>query len=117
MIEQINAKGTRIIKTNCWCARYEFGNFAHMNQYWVFDGDTTVNRLEKLEEKDLHKYRVSGIARGERAGKAKLKSSDIPIIRQLLAEGKLLRREIGKMFGVRRGAIRDIQFGKTWAHI
>lgn len=88
------------------------------------NGIKTFNWVENLEwvtrsENCLHAYRVLKITanQGEKNGQAKLKAKDIPIIRQLLKEGNLLHREIGKIFGVRRATIDDIKNGYAWTHI
>jgi hypothetical protein len=53
------------------------------------------------------------MAWGEGHGQAKLKLEDIPKIRAL--KGIMFQREIAEMFGVSRGAIKNILTGKTWA--
>lgn len=86
------------------------------------DGVKANNRPENLEwvtksENNLHKCRVLGKSRGELHNKAKLTNKDLPVIRRLLAEGKLLQREIGELFGVSGATISDIKLGRYWAHI
>ncbi|MBZ9807672.1 HNH endonuclease signature motif containing protein [Mesorhizobium sp. ESP-6-2] len=51
--------------------------------------------------------------RGERQGRSKLTASDVLRIREL--EGKVSRREIAEMFGVRSGAIDKIIWGQRWS--
>lgn len=85
------------------------------------DGVKTHNYPDNLEwlthkENTLHRCRVLGY-RGELAPYAKLANKDIPIIRRLVAEGKLPQRVIGNMFGVSRATIRRIQSGINWAHV
>lgn len=85
------------------------------------NGIKADDKLENLEwvtssENSLHKCRILGY-RGEVHGRAKLKNNDIPVIRRLLAEGKLVQREIGELFGVSRQAIWYIKHGNNWAHI
>lgn len=88
------------------------------------NGNKADNRLKKLgwvtrSENQLHKYRVLGALtlKGEQNGLAKLKDKNIPLIRRLLARGNLPQRAIGGMFGVSRGTIQKIKYGKTWTHI
>lgn len=81
--------------------------------------DNYPDNLEWLTHKEnsLHAYRVLGKGRGEIHCNAKLKNKDIPFIRRLLAEGKLLQREIATMFGVDRTTIGHIKSCNTWGHI
>lgn len=79
------------------------------------------NRKENLEwitrsENKIHAYRVLGrtVLRGENCSWAKLTNKNVISIRQLLAEGKLLQREIGEMFGVSREAITRINTKENW---
>jgi len=66
---------------------------------------------------DHHSRRMpERVARGERAGRAKLTENDISTILSLLALPISLK-EIGARFGVSKGAIREIMRGGTWAHI
>lgn len=51
--------------------------------------------------------------RGERHGCSKLTEADVRNIRQL--KGKLSQTEIGRAFGVSRGAVYEIHAGKNWA--
>ncbi len=51
-----------------------------------------------------------------RNGMAKLHMSDIPKIRQLLAEGRKTQ-EIADLYGVNRSSISHIQRGYTWRHV
>jgi len=53
--------------------------------------------------------------RGEDHGMVILKSAEVEEIRKILSEGKLSQREIGLMYKVSRGCIRDIKIGKSWA--
>lgn len=52
---------------------------------------------------------------GKHGGKLLLK--DVYLIRQLLAKGKLLQREIAAFFEVSEQTINDIKNGYTWTHI
>jgi DNA-binding CsgD family transcriptional regulator len=88
------------------------------------NGDKADNRLIKLEwithkenvRHRFHTLRHFGL-RGGLHNMAKLTDKDIPMIRRLLAEGKLLQREIGELFGVSQPTIADIKTRHTWAHI
>lgn len=87
-------------------------------------GNKADNRLEKLEwvtrsENMLHRFRVLGVQtlKGEVNGRAKLNNKDIPIIRRLLAEGKLTQKAIGEMLGVKQAAISRINSGRAWEHV
>lgn len=86
------------------------------------NGIKSNNELDNLEwlthkENQLHASRVLGIGQGEDNGSAKLRNHDIPVIRRLLAEGKLLQREIGAMFGVNNRIICRIKLRQNWAQI
>lgn len=88
------------------------------------NGIKNDNRLEKLEwvtksENELHKFHILGVqaAKGKQHYMAKLTNKDIPVIRRLLAEGKLLQKEIAKRFRVTQTTISYIKRGKNWAHI
>lgn len=54
--------------------------------------------------------------KGERAGMAKLKNENIPIIREMYKHGKT-RKEIGLRFNVNPTTIYDVIMNKTWKHI
>lgn len=53
---------------------------------------------------------------GEEFSGSKLKNSDIPIIRHLLAS-RMTVREIAGVFGVTEGAINNIKYERCWKHI
>ena len=53
---------------------------------------------------------------GEKNGMAKLKESDIPIIRQLLRDG-ISQYKIAERFNVSRSAIENIKVRNDWNHI
>lgn len=55
--------------------------------------------------------------RGETHVCAKLKDSDIPLIRKLRTEYGLKLKTIALIFGVHRVTINDIFTGRTWTHI
>ncbi len=54
---------------------------------------------------------------GEQIGMSKLKSTDIPVIREMLTTGKYYLWEIGEKFGVKKCAIHAIKQGRAWIHI
>jgi hypothetical protein len=53
---------------------------------------------------------------GKRLGRHKLVEADIPVIRQMLAEGHVCR-VIGERFGVSGGTIQFIKDGRSWKHV
>ena len=53
---------------------------------------------------------------GKRMGRHKLVEADIPVIRQMLAEGHSCR-VIGERFGVSGGNIQCIKEGRSWKHV
>lgn len=54
--------------------------------------------------------------RGSKNGMAKLKESDIPIIRELLKQ-KIPTRKIGQMFNVAKSQIQGINHNRIWKHV
>jgi len=68
-----------------------------------------------LDNKDFLK-RMSIRMRGERCNNAKLKESDIPVIRDLIKQGQSLN-SIGRQYGVSAFCIRCIKYKKTWSHV
>lgn len=54
---------------------------------------------------------------GENNGQAKLTEDEVLQIKRLLASGYHSQSEIGDMFGVSRGAVKQIKTGKTWRHL
>lgn len=54
---------------------------------------------------------------GENNGQAKLTEDEVRQIRRLLAEGHHTQDQIGDMFGVTRGAVKQIKHGKTWRYL
>lgn len=55
--------------------------------------------------------------RGEQKGAARLSEAKVREIKRLLAAGILSRGSIGKMFGVSKSTIRDIDYGLVWAFV
>lgn len=82
------------------------------------------NRLENLEwctgkENIAHSFkngRQPTIFRGESASWHKIKSYQIPDIRNRLKKGETLK-SIGKLYGVSLHTIYSIKSGKNWKHI
>lgn len=62
------------------------------------------------------KTRPWTVNRGEKTGHAKLKSADIPAIRQLLTQG-VPKVRIAERYGVDPSTIIDIDRGRSWQHI
>jgi hypothetical protein len=56
------------------------------------------------------------VATGERNGSSVLFASDIPIIRQRLANGEAVKT-IARGYGVAPSTIRKIRDGKTWRDV
>lgn len=89
-----------------------FGLFVHHidfdrlnNHAWNL---TYVLFLENLRHRNLCK--------GERMHSSKLRTVDIPTIRQFV-RGGMSHAQIGRMFSVSDAAVRDIAHGKTWKHV
>jgi len=62
------------------------------------------------------KGRRKGICNGSQHGRAKLTEADIPVIRDLLAQGEMLKT-IAAQFGVAPETIGDIKHGRHWGHV
>lgn len=56
-------------------------------------------------------------SKGEKHKDAKLKQSDIVLIRKLLANSHITLRRIGELFGVHTATISDIKQGRSWIHV
>jgi hypothetical protein len=54
---------------------------------------------------------------GVNNGQAVLKEHEVLQIMGLLEEGNLTQDEIGRLFGVSRGAVKQIKLGKTWTYL
>lgn len=87
------------------------------------DGDSTNNDVSNLywgtqseNSRDAirHGTHPGFKNRGENNHMAKLKKTDIFLIRKLIENSKLSKCKIGELFGVSRGAIRKIAEGKSW---
>jgi predicted DNA-binding protein (UPF0251 family) len=56
------------------------------------------------------------VVKGEKQKAAKLKDSDIPEIRRMLASG-LRKKDIAQHFGIAKQTLHRIQTGKGWKHV
>ncbi|MCW0032043.1 HNH endonuclease [Burkholderia pseudomallei] len=91
----------------------------HEIAHW--EGNTQNNRLGNLRyatpiENAADKHRHGRTVRGEAVHTAKLRESDIPLIRAAMAKG-LSQRAVAAAFGVSKHAIYLIGSGKTWKHV
>lgn len=81
----------------------------------------TVDNLEWVTQKENAEHAVKeglyNSAKGDTHCCAKLTTSDIHEIRDLLRYTKFYQREIGEFYGVGKGTIGDIKRGKNWKHI
>ncbi len=85
------------------------------------DHDTANNALVNLrwgthQENVEQTVRKGRNPRGSRFGHAKLHERDIPVIRQLVAQG-IPQHKIGARFGVVQSLISAIVRGKIWTHV
>lgn len=91
------------------------GEVNHLN------GNKSDNRLENLEITDhrgnqIHAYYVlnrRNLPRGSKHSKAKLHETDIPVIRQLFAQGASYKT-IENLFHVTSKTLANIKFFRTW---
>jgi len=75
---------------------------------------TPQDNVDDMRIKNRDSY---GANFGENNGQAILVEEAVIEIKQLLAEGRYNQAQIGKMFGVTRGAIKQIKYGRTWKHL
>lgn len=82
------------------------------------DSHGSHTKPERVARGDRHGRRVhpETILRGERSPNAKLSTEQVRQIR-LLRKGGLSQDKVAIHFGVSRGAIKDIDSGKTWKYI
>ena len=90
----------------------------HHAAHW--DGDSLNNRLENLrwatpQENINDRERHGRTSRGEHRYNSRLKNTDIPKIRALIAGGHTLRN-IGDRFSVAKHVIFDIKRRRSWTH-
>lgn len=86
---------------------------SHMN------GDQLDNRLENLcwetrQDNIRRKEQHGTLIYGSRHKCAKLKEHQIPVIRKLIAEGRLQFKQIAEQFGVSATIINNIDKGRAW---
>ena len=87
------------------------------------DGDKFNPNIENLEwvtksENEKHAFKL-GLKnnKGENCSKAKLKESEVLLIKKLLKYGYVSQRYIAKMFKVSQSAICDINRKRRWSHL
>lgn len=73
-------------------------------------------RWGTLAENCLDKIRLGEMPRGENHSRAKLKNTDIPVIRALRRQG-FSQQAISSQFGVSQVAIGRILLGHTWKYV
>ena len=88
-------------------------NRACCNPDHLFLG-TYQDNVDDMVEKGRDSY---GQNIGENNGQAILTTDEVYQIRKLLAENRYTQGEIGAMFGVGRGAVKQIKLGYTWKHL
>jgi len=86
-----------------------------------YDGNRLNNRLDNLrwdtpEANIQDKHRHDRVVRGSRSGRAKLTEGDIPVVRQLRAEGASYG-EIAAAYGLTRATVIALLKGRTWNHV
>lgn len=85
------------------------------------DGDKHNNHASNLrwatrKENNDDRFGHGTVLKGEQIAVSKLRKSDIPKIRRLLAGG-LYQREIADMYGVSRRCIGKVKTGASWNHV
>jgi hypothetical protein len=86
------------------------------------DGNKLNNCAENLEwvspcENLKHAYDTGLMShKGEKNSRAKLKNSDIPVIRDRIKSGEMLKT-IANDYGVHYSIISGIMYGKIWMHV
>lgn len=113
---EAGSKNVHILVLNAFVGPCPAG---HEGCHW--DDIGTNNALMNLRwatrSDNLHDaVRNGGKLVGERHQGAKLRNSDVPVIRVLLKD-KVSSEEIGRRYGVSGGTIRQIRRGRTWASV
>ena len=85
------------------------------------DGDRQNNNYNNLswgtrKDNERDKIRHNKTNRGQRNGRSKLTRKQVLQIRELLATGNFLQRQIAEMFKVTRMTISDIKGGRSWVN-
>jgi hypothetical protein len=85
------------------------------------DGDKNNNTPGNIEwvtdiVNNSHKREHGTLAQGSKINMSKLKEHQIPAIRELIAQGRVLR-EIGDIYGVNYRTISHIKNKVTWNHV
>lgn len=98
-------KGLLVLHTcdNPWC----------VNPEHLFLG-THQDNVDDMRSKGRDSF---GDNVGEKNGQAKLTKANVLDIRRLLNTGQYTQDQIGDMFGVTRGTVKNIKLGVTWKHI
>lgn len=79
------------------------GNYEPGNCRWATRSEQNRNRDSSL------------LARGERIGNARLTAADVKAIKGLLSGHS--RNQIARLYGVTKGTINFIAWGRTWRHV
>ena len=82
-----------------------------VNPEHLFIG-THWDNMQDMAKKDRRK----GICNGSQHGRAKLTEADIPVIRDILSQGEMLKT-IAAQFRVAPEPIGDIKHGRHWSHV
>jgi hypothetical protein len=94
-----------------WCNNPPCGNGMH-----IYPGTKVDNARDALASGALFHRKRPTYPRGENASRAKLKDTDIPIIRSLFMEGNRLD-QIAQRFSVTPSIIFNVIHGKSWTHV
>jgi hypothetical protein len=75
------------------------------------------NHQDNVDDMRAKNRDAYGHNKGEMNGQAKLTEDNVIIIKRLLASDQYTQDQIGAMFGVTRGAVKQIKRGITWRHL
>src|SRR3972149_4138263 len=108
--------------------RFGLGNqqYKTIHDQWTqsnyqFKLSPSIDRINNNNDYTLGNIQFLSISKnsakfcGEEPPQSKLKTKDIPLIKNL--QGKLNDIEIGVLFGVHRRTISDVRRNKTWKHV